>query len=277
MTKFEPLAEEMESELVATMLESARHERASDDALVRTLSALGVGVGLTAAASSLKASSSALGEVSRQAGALGGKAAGANAGLGAKLTGLVGSSSAKWAATVGAVALIGFGVNDAWESGVAEEPMAVEVAAPAVAEEPPAAPEGGAAVEQLIVPEQEPAALEVREAPVVEKPQVKHTPKPRAPQRVAEPTPLLAREVKLIDRARAALGTGQPALAVKLARQYQRDFPRGRLLPEAVYLQMEGNLALGKGSSAEHDARRLEAFGKNTVHELRARQVLESE
>jgi len=84
----------------------------------------------------------------------------------------------------------------------------------------------------------------------------------------------LAAEVAYIDRARALLVAGQAEQGLALLRGYEREFPEARLLPEALFLQLETCDRLGRASEARAAARRLlEGFPKSP-HASRARKLL---
>jgi outer membrane protein assembly factor BamD (BamD/ComL family) len=59
---------------------------------------------------------------------------------------------------------------------------------------------------------------------------------------VASPDRLLS-ELALIDAARAALDSGDTALALSQLDRHDREFPRGQLAPEALALRVEVHAA----------------------------------
>jgi len=60
----------------------------------------------------------------------------------------------------------------------------------------------------------------------------------------------LAEEVVLIDRARAALRTGNPGETVRLVNEYNQTYNSGRFMPESAYLKMEAALRMGDNATA---------------------------
>jgi TolA-binding protein len=97
---------------------------------------------------------------------------------------------------------------------------------------------------------------------------------PVAPAPVLEIGAPLAAEVAYVDRARALLASGQVEPGLALLRNYERDFPEARLLPEVLFLQLETCDRLGRTSEARSAARRLlEGFPKSP-HASRARKLL---
>jgi hypothetical protein len=68
---------------------------------------------------------------------------------------------------------------------------------------------------------------------------------------------VLAQEVLLLDRARESFAAGRSVQAKGLAQEYIRSFPRGSLLPEAVFLKMQSERNLGHTAEATASAREL--------------------
>lgn len=60
----------------------------------------------------------------------------------------------------------------------------------------------------------------------------------------------LARELSLIDNARAALLRGEPAVALRTLQTYRSQFPRGALQAEATVQRVEALMAIGDRASA---------------------------
>lgn len=67
----------------------------------------------------------------------------------------------------------------------------------------------------------------------------------------------LADEVLTLDAARQALAMGNLSQALSAADEYLQRFPEGQLEPEARYLKMRAQQALGNQASASAEARRL--------------------
>jgi hypothetical protein len=90
----------------------------------------------------------------------------------------------------------------------------------------------------------------------------------------AESGALLAAEVAYLDRARAALQSGQEERGLSLLRHYERAFPRARLLPEVLYLEIETLERLGRHGEARVPAQRLVDGFPMSPHASRARKLL---
>jgi hypothetical protein len=74
----------------------------------------------------------------------------------------------------------------------------------------------------------------------------------QAPEDGPERKTPLAIEVASLDRARAALASGQPTRALAVLDTYQRAFPRGTLRPEAMYVRVQALMEVGDRAAA-HD------------------------
>lgn len=85
---------------------------------------------------------------------------------------------------------------------------------------------------------------------------------------------LLARETKLVDRARAELAAGRASTALVTLDEYQAQFPRQRYAPEALYLRMQALLAQGNQLAARQVAKRLASSHPTSPHAARAEAVL---
>jgi hypothetical protein len=83
----------------------------------------------------------------------------------------------------------------------------------------------------------------------------------------------LGKEVLLIDQAREAKAAGQHARVVTLTQQYLGGFPRGRLVPEAIFLKMESESALGRTQQAAQSARLLLRVAPSSPQAKRAREL----
>jgi hypothetical protein len=106
------------------------------------------------------------------------------------------------------------------------------------------------------------------------------TPAP-PPAAVHEPEALvergvpLAAEVALVDRARAALASGEPSRSLRELDRYEALFPERRLEPEVLYLRMEAHLLAGHDVMARETAERSVRLFPKGPHAARARQILE--
>ncbi len=235
---------------VARLLEAARREQPAPAGLQRTL----VGLGIGASAAGIAGKSAAL------------SAAGASVSKAAVV------SAIKWGAvglvatlsTVGAVRLVQR-ANEPASSGqnLHSRPTATVVVSPA---QPP------------------PSSEPMLQPPAEQPPAVRETPRPapgspalRAPEPAAE-APIdadkLAEQVKVVDRARAALAQGRPVETLAILNDYESGFSERRFGPEALYLRMEALLATGEHESARKVAERLLALAPKGPHSARARVIL---
>ena len=243
----------LHGELGSTLFSAGRDEWPSEEALSRTLSAIGAGVAVTAVTGAAIA------------------AAGASAGSAAK----------------GSVAIISFGSVAKWLGigalgGVVVAGVAHEITPSAKA---PAAPVTIAAPNAAVAP----VETKQREAPKLE-PAPTATAEPESP-RVSETSPAfaptqqaheeggvpLAAEVALVDRARAHLASGRAERALDELRAYEASFPEPRLLPEVLFLRMEAHLASGNPESARETAAQSVRLFPRSPHAARARVVLDEE
>ena len=70
----------------------------------------------------------------------------------------------------------------------------------------------------------------------------------------------LGAEVAMLDRARAALASGDGALAIRMLDDYQKSFRSGHLLPEANYIRVQALLKMGKQAAARDAAAHAQAI-----------------
>jgi hypothetical protein len=242
------------SELGPRLLHAGRDEWPSDEALSRTL----IAVGASAA-------------VVTVAGVAGGAAAGASASTVAK----------------GGAALVSFGSVMKWLgvgalSGVVVAGVAHEVSAPPRAPTPPTAvlvaPALPAPVEVRVRPA--PAAETIPAPdPVVEEPKPAVTAHPTRKD-VGNPDDRgvpLAAEVALVDRARALLAGGDPARALQELAGYEKAFADPRLEPEVVYLRMEAHLLARDTARAKATAEQILRSFPRGPHAARARSVIDGQ
>lgn len=272
------------------LIRAAQGEEPSDAALQRTLAAVGAGsavltvaaatsaslsTGTVSSASSAGAIASAGTTASAVGAATGGVATGGAvvgaAGKFATVSAVLGTGSVKWLgiAAVGGAMALGTGALVTSNGSVQKsqpqksQPQLVtkpsNIATPpkndTVAAEPPARDEA---------PSPEAAAAPARASA-------------QRSQRPESEDSQLAREVALIDSAREALAAGQYGQALGDARKYVSTFPRGHLLPEAAFLQMEAERGLGQDSDAKHSAQRLMRLAPGSPQAERAKDVLGSE
>ena len=233
--------------LGSTLLRAGRDDFPSDEALAKTLAAVGAGAAALA---------------------ISGAAAGAG----------VGSS----ALAKGGVAVVSFGSVAKWLgigvlSGAVVAGVAHEVTAPAAsphevvlnAKPTPALPAPNA------VRTKPKAALAPLPEPTAEPPKPVAAPRPES-ESVGEPERVpLAAEVALVDRARATLGAGNPAGALQALSAYETAFPEPRLLPEVLFLRMEAHLAAGNRTQAVETAEESIRRFPRSPHAARARELIE--
>ena len=236
------------SSLGSTLLSAGRDEWPSEEALARTLTAVGAGAAVVAVT-----------------GAAAG--AGLSAGTAAKGSAMIVSfgSVMKW---LGVGALSGVVVAGV-AHGVTPKPpprAVVERAAPVAA---PRAHALEAARAREPKAELTPPLADEARKPVVAR---------AAPRALADPVlsnAPLAAEVALVDRARASLASGSPARALEDLRDYETAFREPRLEPEVLYLRMEAELAAGNQAGARRVAAESLRRFPRSPHAARARQVLE--
>jgi hypothetical protein len=236
------------------LLHAGRDEWPSDEALARTLVAVGAGAAVVT-----------------MAGVAGGAAAGVSASTVAK----------------GGAALVSFGSVMKWLgvgalSGVVVAGVAHEVSAP-----PRTPVEPTAVIVAPTVPA--PGEERARPAPAAEsipapEPEAEE-PKPAVtahPTRkdVGEPDDRgvpLAAEVALVDRARALLAGGNPARALEELAGYEKAFADPRLQPEVVYLRMAAHLLAGNTARAKATAEQILRSFPRGPHAARARSVIDGQ
>jgi hypothetical protein len=104
-------------------------------------------------------------------------------------------------------------------------------------------------------------------------------PPPVAPPPAPLPAPpalTLAREVALLDAARAALVAGDAGGALRVLDRYQREMARGALTPEAAVLRIEAQLAQGDRTAAEQGCRQFLRLHTGSAHAAHVRSLLEA-
>jgi hypothetical protein len=240
------------SQLGLTLVRAGRDEWPSDDALSRTLTAVGAGAAVVAVTTGATAGASA--------GAKGGAA-------------LIGFGSVvKWlgmgAAGGAVVAGIAHGVS---------APPPLRVSNTVVTS--PARPADGALTSPDEPRERARSVPEPEAAPTSE-------PVTPAPKQAVAPSVSrgsddeergvpLAAEVALVDRARGALASGDPARTLRELERYEALFPDRRLAPEVLYLRMEAHVAAGHDALARETAERSVRLFPRSPHAARARSILE--
>jgi hypothetical protein len=240
---------------IELLMRAARAERPDETSLARTLTALGVGLGVTSIAAGAGAAGTAAG-------------VGGTASVTASITGAL---LAKWGilgATLGTLV-----------AGAATLPRTLERVSesPAPSALPPErreldslrpAPE---LPSHVVAAPSTPASVVASAAPPpVERAVAAHTPDSATP--LGSET--LAEEVKSMDRARATLAAGRAVETLAVLDDYERRFSEGRFAPEVLYLRMEANALLGRTAESRAAAERLLASYPKSPHGARARVLL---
>jgi hypothetical protein len=97
------------------------------------------------------------------------------------------------------------------------------------------------------------------------------------PVRVPDALPTsVPREVEAIDRARDALRSGNPLLAIDAVEKYRREWPSGMLGIEATVLGIEARFAAGQSELAARQARDFLATHGDSRYAARLRALLAS-
>jgi hypothetical protein len=252
--------EEGAPEDIVHLVRAAKRDLPDEASLARTLSAVGIGVGVTSVAAAAKA-------------------AGAVASGTTKATlPITGGVLAKWAAFGAAIGTLAVG---AVKIATDAPRMA---GAPASSVRPSAGARPGPVAPVPVLSAPKPAAPGVAVPDITEPlPTSPGTRAPAAPHAAADSGPApaapldaetLAAEVKSVDRARAALAAGKAERTLAELDEYERRFRRRGFGPEALYLRMEAFLSLGMTAQARDAAERLLARYPKSLHAARARAVL---
>jgi hypothetical protein len=252
----------------AELLRAGADEQPGEAGVTRTLAALGLsGAVLTTTAAASGAGATSLASSISSGAALSAGAAGGGA------SGVVSAALlVKW---VG-VGVVG-GMSLAGAAAVMTRPAPPPSAVVARAGHTVVAPSASASASR-------PALPVVVEAPRSREPsQVAHEPPPRVGS-VAAPSlratseealgmPLAA-EVLFVDRGRALLRAGRTLEGLAALERYEQEFSEARLLPEVLFLRLEGNERLGRTREARGFAERLASGFPQSPHAARARQLL---
>jgi hypothetical protein len=257
----------------AALLRAARHETPATDVLDRTLAAVAAvtaaGV-ITSAVATKTAAKTSLGTVLKFL--------------------LIGAAAGTL--TVGGAAVVHYSVTEApaaratdTTSNARPHPVTTVPRSPVVSSNP--APESAPPALGLGERISPPAArTESRAAEVASAHRLDSLPSTPSPagsstaQPATEPADgdsAMSAEVRLLDEARRALGEGRSAAALAAVERYEREAPTHRLAPEAAYLQMEANRALGDRAAAVRSAQVLLNLYPDGPHAARARRILHGE
>ncbi len=115
--------------------------------------------------------------------------------------------------------------------------------------------------------------------PLDPKPEPPHARPAPPPLESALPAPVessaerLAREAKLLERARTLLGSS-PGQALAILTEHQRAFPHGALGPERELLAVDALVRLGRRDEAERRGRSLTARAAGSLYEERVERIL---
>jgi hypothetical protein len=224
------------TDLEKQLLDSWTDERPSADARDKTLAMLGLAGGATAMGA-------------------------ASASIAPKAAAAGWAALAKWIA----VSVIGLGgaiaaVTVATRAHHADEIAPVETNAPTVVAKTPAP------VETTQATPVAPAPIELRET---------ETHHATAQAKVAPPAAsTLAQQVAALDRARAALDSGDTARARRLADAYEAEYPGGAFTQEAEVVRIDALVRENNRAEAERAAKRFLAAYPKSPHAARVRTLL---
>lgn len=245
MTDPDRLLSELPGDLGRTLIEAGVDEQPSELARRRALIALGV------AAPVLGVGSVVLG-----ASAVKGAAAGSALTSGSVTSGIV---IAKWLGTGLAAGVLATTAVQIVQRPAEPARVVTPVAVMTPKNEPVAPVSPTPRVEQPVT---EPPVAELAAAPV-------------AVETETEAALPLAREVAFVDRGRALLEGGNAAGAAQALRDYEREFPQPKLLPEVWVLRMRAAERAGDSAGARILAARLVEVFPKSPHSARARALLE--
>lgn len=260
MTDVKRWVDDGASEPVRTLLAAAREERPDEAGVQRTLVAIGLGSAVATGASHAAGGA--------------GAATLAKSATGASTLALV----TKWGAIGALGAVTTFGAVEMTTHAFSPAPANVPVTAPV------ARPMGVRRVERYEPyiaadqPAPEPAAAEPA-APPITAPAVRAAPslgQERAALERADnaaESERILEEVRVIDKARSALASGDGRATLAALDSYGKGFSARRFEPEALYLRMEALERLGDAPGAKTAAERLLAAFPNAPQAARARIV----
>lgn len=240
---------------IELLVRAAQAEHPDEASLGRTLTALGIGLGVVSIAS-------------------GAQAAGMSAGAGgaAHVTvSITGGLLAKWAA-LGAT----LGTLAAFAATIVRDAPQVKEAVPPSLREPqrpeakPMLPAFDRSKPTPVDQESSASASASRAA----RPVARAAPAATSTSAVPLDAETLADEVRSMDRARAMLAAGRAAETLLVLDEYERRFRERRFAPEALYLRMEALVSLGQTTQARAAAERLLASYPQSPHGARARFIL---
>jgi hypothetical protein len=285
------LVDALDDELTLELLQAGIREKPSRAVMQQTLISLSVGAAVVASASQAPA---VLGGLGASASSVGAGGAGITTGAsvsGAALAGAAGSGAAVSGAALGKASM-GL-VMAKWASvGVVASASvvgAVQLSEPRV-DHAAMRTSGGLAEPATTQPSalRGPSSDRNAKSKVAEVPVSETTEDEKAARPVSAATSLvrdrslaegpsqtlLLEEIQLVDGARQLLSSGDADAALKKLATHGRQFPRGRLAPEALFLRLQAELALGLTSAANQSARQVLERYPGGPHAGKAREVL---
>jgi hypothetical protein len=239
---------------IEQLIHAAQVEQPDEALLGRTLTALGIGLGVSSIAGGAQAAGTT-----------------ASAGAAAHVTVITGGLLAKWAALGATLGTLAAGAatiasdaphaTEALPSSLREQQRRETKPLPSVPERPKPTP-----IEQ----DSPASAAASRAAPPV----ARAVPAVASISAAPLDAETLAEEVRSMDRARAALAAGRAGETLAVLDEYERRFRERRFAPEALYLRMEAFVSLGQTVQARATAERLLASYPKSPHGARARVIL---
>jgi hypothetical protein len=271
------LADGSSNELVRMALRSGRADRPSDGARQRTAVALGVGAGLGAAAMTARAAQAAQAAI-----ATGSKVATGSVAHTSLLAALRALPLATKILTIGVTAGALATGSVILEQHASQRATHVSSSA-AVAGESVASAHSKRT--SATPPSEAPSAQSAEAIPtsppnVAEDPGTAPTVAPTEPARPgAAPSASnddLIEGVSVLELARSAISEGDPARALRIVSEYERQFPKGDLREEAAAIRIEALIASGKDAEALAAANRFLTTSPNSPHARHVRAMAAS-
>lgn len=121
----------------------------------------------------------------------------------------------------------------------------------------------------------ETAAPRLATVPPPNEAQAKPAPKPTPKPTNSKHRGTLSRQLELVDEARAALQSNNPARALRLLNAYRTEFPRGSLGAEATVLRVEALVAQGNLAQARRVGDAFLKRSSNSPYSRRLRSLLD--
>ncbi len=233
--------------------------------------AVGSGVGAGSAAAGAGTAAAAGSNLSSGVGVAGASQAGAA--VGAKAATAGGLSVA--AKVIGVGAIVATGSAGLWMLQTEPEPprAVTPIEAPAqVVESAPVAP----ALEPKSEPEPEAAGVESEGADVLAERERLRPVEKKAPRPASVKQPVQSTELGLLGPARQAL-KNNPRRALSLAKQHERQYPRGQLAQEREVIMIEALKRLGQKDQATSRGKQFEEQFPESAHQKKVHDSLEPE